>query len=210
MEKYIAVAGNIGAGKSSLVELLCDQLGCIPFYEPVNDNPYLEDFYKDMSGWGFHSQIYFLSRRLRIHHNLINQTGSVILDRTLYEDAEIFAKNLYVQQFINERDYETYSDLYNMIIDLLPPPDLVIYLRSSVNTLKCRIQKRGREYEKEISSEYLDQLNQLYELWIDRFNLCPLLIVPCDDLDFVAKSNHLSLITEKVYQMLMGKSEVHF
>ena len=210
MDKFIVIAGNIGAGKSSLVGLLSAQLGFEPFYEPVNDNPYLADFYQDMTAWAFHSQIYFLTRRLRIHNQLLAVLGSVIQDRSVYEDAEVFAHNLFLQGAIRQRDYDTYQDLYKVLVDFLPPPDLVVYLKASVGTLQKRIALRGRDYERTISSEYLSQLNNLYESWTGSFTLCPLLIVPCDNLDFVARPEHLTLIVDKVKEMLIGKLEVHF
>ena len=210
MDKFIVIAGNIGAGKSSLVGLLSAQLGYEPFYEPVNDNPYLSDFYQDMPAWAFHSQIYFLTRRLRIHNQLLAVQGSVIQDRSVYEDAEVFAHNLFLQGAIRQRDYDTYQDLYKVLVDFLPPPDLVVYLKASVETLQKRIALRGRDYERTISSEYLSQLNNLYESWTSSFTLCPLLTVPCDNLDFVARPEHLTLIVDKVKEMLIGKLEVHF
>jgi deoxyadenosine/deoxycytidine kinase len=210
MERFIAVAGNIGVGKSTLVELLSQKLGYMPFYEPVAENPYLADFYEDMPAWGFHSQIYFLMRRLRIHHQLLDVDGSVIQDRSVYEDAEIFAHNLYLQDAINDRDYETYRELYQVLVEFLPPPDLVVYLRASVPTLLNRIAKRGRDYERTINAGYLSDLNELYESWIQDFDLCPILTVPCDDLDYVAKPQHLTLIVNKVTEILMGKEEVRF
>lgn len=204
------IAGNIGAGKSSLVGLLSAQLGYEPFYEPVNDNPYLSDFYQDMPAWAFHSQIYFLTHRLRIHNQLLAVQGSVIQDRSVYEDAEVFAHNLFLQGAIRQRDYDTYQDLYKVLVDFLPPPDLVVYLKASVGTLQKRIALRGRDYERTISSEYLSQLNNLYDSWTSSFTLCPLLTVPCDNLDFVARPEHLTLIVDKVKEMLIGKLEVHF
>jgi deoxyadenosine/deoxycytidine kinase len=210
MDKFIAVAGNIGVGKSTLVKLLCEQLNWTPFYEPVTENPYLEDFYEDMGAWGFHSQIYFLMRRLRIHRKLIDEKGSVIQDRSVYEDAEIFAHNLSLQDAINDRDYATYRELYQVLVEFLPPPDLIIYLRASLETLLSRISKRGRAYERTISVSYLSDLNELYENWIDEFDLCPVLIVPCDNLDYVAKPQHLALIIEKINEILTGKEEVSF
>ncbi len=210
MDKFIVIAGNIGTGKSSLVGLLSAQLGFEPFYEPVNDNPYLADFYQDMPAWAFHSQIYFLTRRLRIHNQLLAVQGSVIQDRSVYEDAEVFAHNLFLQGAIRQRDYDTYQDLYKVLVDFLPPPDLVVYLKASVETLQKRIALRGRDYERTISSEYLSQLNNLYESWTSSFTLCPLLTVPCDNLDFVARPEHLTLIVDKVKEMLIGKLEVHF
>ncbi len=210
MEKFIAVAGNIGVGKSTLVKLLSETLGWTPFYEPVTENPYLADFYEDMPAWGFHSQVYFLMRRLRIHRQLMKMNGSVIQDRSVYEDAEVFAHNLDRQNAINGRDYTTYRELYRVLVEFLPAPDLVIYLRASVPTLLSRISKRGRDYEKTISAEYLADLNTLYENWTDYFTLCPILAIPCDDLDYVAKPAHLELIVEKVREFLTGKAEVRF
>jgi deoxyadenosine/deoxycytidine kinase len=210
MDKFIAVAGNIGVGKSTLVKLLSENLGWTPFFEPVTENPYLADFYEDMQAWGFHSQIYFLMRRLRIHRKLMDMKGSVIQDRSVYEDAEIFAHNLFLQKAINQRDYATYQELYHVLVEFLPPPDLVIYLRASVSTLVSRISKRNRDYERTISPDYLADLNQLYEDWVAHFDLCPVLTVPCDNLDYVAKPQHLSLIADKVKDILVGKDEVRF
>ena len=210
MEKFIAVAGNIGVGKSTLVKLLSERMQWTPFYEPVTENPYLADFYEDMQAWAFHSQIYFLMRRLRIHRRLMNMDGSVIQDRSVYEDAEIFAHNLYLQNAISKRDYDTYRELYHVLVEFLPPPDLVIYLRCSVSTLKDRITNRNRSYELTISADYLADLNRLYENWVENFDLCPVLTVPCDNLDYVAKPQHLELIVEKVKEIMMGKVDVHF
>ncbi|OQX62898.1 MAG: deoxynucleoside kinase [Anaerolineaceae bacterium 4572_5.1] len=210
MEKFVAVAGNIGVGKTTLVKCLCERLKWTPFFEPQGENPYLADFYKDMRAWAFHSQMFFLTKRLRAHKNLLSHQGSVIQDRSVYEDAGIFAHNLYQQGQITERDYQTYRELYQVLIEFLPPPDLVIYLRASVSTLHHRIEKRGRDYEEEIDLAYLKQLNNLYESWIDNFHLCPVLMVPADDLDFVANGKHLNLIIKKVQEKLMGKEEVIF
>ena len=209
-KKFIAVAGNIGVGKSTLVRLLCSRLGWEPFYEPVTENPYLVDFYKDMSAWGFHSQLFFLTHRLRIHQQIYRFPESVIQDRSIYEDAEIFAHNLFLQGHINERDYHTYRTLYQTVSDFIPPPDLVIYLRASVPTLQQRISLRDRDYERTISDSYLEHLNHLYEEWLKKFLLCPVLTVPADDLDYVAHSRHLDLILAKVQEKLTGKEEVVF
>jgi len=210
MKKFIAVAGNIGVGKSTLVQMLCARLSWEPFYEPVTENPYLADFYRDMPAWSFHSQVFFLSHRLRIHKDLLSFPGSVIQDRSVYEDAEVFAQNLYLQGFFSERDYQTYRALYQTLCEFLPPPDLLIYLRSSVPTLHNRIALRGRTYERTIATEYLAQLNQLYENWIAGFTLCPVLTVPADDLDYVAHPFHLDLIARKIQEKLTGKEEVIF
>jgi deoxyadenosine/deoxycytidine kinase len=210
MKKFVAVAGNIGAGKSTLVALLCKKLGWQPFYEPVADNPYLVDFYADMQTWAFHSQIFFLTHRLRMHRQLLDHPTSVLQDRTVYEDAEVFASNLYLQEKIHPRDYRTYRELYEILTEFLPPPDLVVYLRASVPTLHARINSRGRDFERQITQDYLDQLNQLYEKWIAGFSLCPVLTVPSDDLDYVANTSHLNLIAAKVQEKLTGKEEVVF
>lgn len=210
MKKFIAVAGNIGVGKSTLVEMLCVRLGWEPFFEPVTENPYLEDFYKDMGAWAFHSQVFFLTHRLRSHSKLGQHPSSVVQDRSVYEDAEIFAHNLFLQGYINQRDYQTYRELYETTSRLLPPPDLVVYLRGSVPTLRNRISNRGRGYEQTITADYLLGLNNLYEQWIENFTLCPVLAVPADDLDYVSHSGHLKLIIEKVQDKLTGKEEVVF
>jgi deoxyadenosine/deoxycytidine kinase len=210
MKKFIAVAGNIGVGKSTLVEMISDRLDCQPFYEPVAENPYISDFYKDMPAWSFQSQIFFLTHRLRIHHELLHVQGSVIQDRSIYEDAEVFARNLYVQGNMADRDYNTYRSLYLTLAETLPPPDLVIYLRASVSTLVKRIALRNRDYERSIAPEYLEKLNSLYENWIDHFTLCPILTVPADELDYVAHPHHLDLIASKVQEKLTGKEVVVF
>lgn len=210
MRKFIAVAGNIGVGKSTLVSMLCQRLNAQPFYEPVAENPFLEDFYKDMATWSFHSQVFFLTRRLRAHYELAQQTGSVVQDRSVYEDADIFARNLFVQGFFQPRDYETYRELYETAVQLLPPPDLLIYLRASVPTLLNRISRRGRDFERAITAEYLQGLNDLYEEWISNFVLCPVLTIPSDDLDYVAHAGHLNLIVTKVEEKLTGNEEVVF
>ena len=210
MKKFVVVAGNIGVGKSTLVRLLGERLGWQPFFEPEAENPYLADFYQDMRAWAFHSQIFFLTHRLRTHHQLVDHPTSVLQDRSVYEDAEVFACNLYQQGMLDERDYHSYQELYQVLTQFLPPPDLVIYLRASVETLLDRIRQRGRDYERNISPDYLAQLNQLYEQWIAHFNLCPVLTVPADDLDYVANPRHLELIVQKVRDKLTGKDEVIF
>ena len=210
MKKFIAIAGNMGVGKSTLTALLSEKLGWEPFYEAVDDNPYLADFYKDMQKWAFHSQVLFLSRRLRHHHLLLNRPDSVIQDRTVYEDAEVFAENLYRQGHMGERDYRSYRELYEVLTMFLPPPDLVVYLQASVPTLKYRIAFRGRDFEQDIPTDYLERLNRLYEEWANSFTLCPMLTVPSDSLDFVQNNSHLELITAKIMEKLHGKETVVF
>lgn len=208
MKRFVAIAGNVGVGKSTLTGLLAERLGWKPFFEAVDENPYLADFYADMRTWSFHSQIFFLSRRLRHHRRLLNHPNSVVQDRSVYEDAEIFARNLYLQGDMSERDYGSYRELYEVLTSFLPPPDLVVYLRAAVPTLVERIAKRGRDYERAISPGYLKRLNQLYEELIENFTLCPILTVPADELDFVTHDAHLTLITEKVLEKLQGQEEV--
>jgi len=210
MKRFVAIAGNIGVGKSTLTALLREQLNWEPFFEAVNDNPYLADFYQNMRRWSFHSQIFFLSRRLHHHWQLLQRANSVIQDRTVYEDAEIFARNLYQQGLMDERDYDSYCELYKVVTTVLPPPDLIVYLRASVPTLQERIRRRGRTYEQAIAPSYLEQLNTLYEEWIGGFSLCPVLSVPADDLDFVLNPAHLELITNKILEKLQGQEEVVF
>lgn len=210
IKKFITVAGNIGAGKSTLVKLLSERLDWQPFYEPVANNPYLADFYKDMNSWSFHSQVFFLTHRLCVYQELSVWPTSVILDRSLYEDAEIFAGNLFAQGYMNERDYKTYQQLYSILLNFLPTPDLVVYLRCSVSTLMDRIHKRGRDFERSMDSSYLETLNQAYEKWIAEFTLCPILTVPVDDLNLVANPQHMDLIVRKVQEKIAGKEEVIF
>ena len=210
MKKFVAVAGNIGVGKSSLVERLAQRLAWQPFFEPVGENPYLADFYRDMRTWSFHSQIFFLTRRLRIHRELCDHPTSSIQDRSVYEDAEVFARNLARQGLMLDRDYRSYRELYAVLSQFLPAPDLVVYLRSDVPTLLARIAHRGRSYERDIQPEYLSQLNDLYEDWIANFTLCPVLTVPASDLNYVAHDAHLDLIVSKIYEKLEGKEEVVF
>jgi deoxyadenosine/deoxycytidine kinase len=210
MKKYITVAGNIGVGKSTLVRLLCERLGWFPFFEPEAQNPYLADFYQNMQAWGFHSQVFFLANRLKIHRAVLSCAGSVIQDRSIYEDAEIFAANLHRQGQLSERDYDTYRALYQGIAEFLPPPDMIIYLKASPETLIERIALRNRDYERDISRAYLTGLNELYDQWIENFNLCPVLTVPADSLNYVKHPGHLALIAHKIYEKLSGKDIVNF
>lgn len=181
----IVVAGNIGVGKTTLTRMLAQELGCRVLSEPVEQNPYLSDFYEDMRRWAFHSQLYFLVYRAQMYCTLLRRGGRMmIVDRSIYEDAEIFARNLYELGYMSHRDYQTYWEIYCTWCDLLPRPDLVIYLKASTATLEQRIAKRGREIELALPTSYLARLNELYEDWATRFDLCPLLSVDVDDVDF--------------------------
>jgi deoxyadenosine/deoxycytidine kinase len=210
LKKYIVLAGNIGAGKTTLVALMCELLGWKPYFEPVAENPYLVDFYRDMASWAFHSQVFFLTHRVRSHRALMDDPWSVVQDRSLYEDAEVFARNLHRQGHISARDWQTYQGLYQTFTTLLPPPDLVVYLRASVPTLRRRIAQRGRGFEAGISDEYLGQLNALYEEWIAGFSLAPVLTITSDRLDFVRRKTDLRKVVEVVQERLRGDQGLLF
>ena len=195
---FVAVAGNIGAGKSSLAQLLGERFQWKPYFESVDDNPYLSDFYDDMFRWSFHLQIYFLANRFKCHKEIVESSESVIQDRSIYEDAEIFARNLYDIGKMTERDYTNYVSLFHVMIEYLKPPDLMIYLRANVDTLMKQISKRGRDFEQGIQRSYLETLNTLYEDWINRYKLGPLLIIESDNLDFVNNKRDLDYILTSV------------
>ncbi|MEO8607360.1 MAG: deoxynucleoside kinase [Chloroflexota bacterium] len=180
---FIAIAGNIGAGKSTLTSMLSDALGWEPFYEANAENPYLADFYTDMKRWSFHSQVFFLGKRLEHHHQLVQHPGSVVQDRTVYEDAEIFARNLFEQGNMADRDYDAYKRLYEAVSAFLPPPDLIIYLQGSVDTLMGRINQRGREFEQNIAPDYLARLNRLYDDFAGHWTRSPILSIEIDQID---------------------------
>lgn len=202
---FITIAGNIGVGKSTLTALLAERLDWEPVYEAVTENPYLADFYEDMQRWSFQSQVFFLSRRLKQHHDLLQRERPVIQDRSVYEDAEVFACNLYQQGHLSERDWQCYMDLYRTLATLLRPPHLVVYLQASVSTLRRRIGQRGRGYEQTISDGYLRQLNQLYEAWARNFRLCPVLTVNTDNLNYVQHEAHLDRLWERIEDRLQGQ-----
>lgn len=195
---FVAVAGNIGAGKSSLTRLLGDRFRWKPYYESVDDNPYLSDFYADMHRWSFHLQIYFLANRFKCHKMIVESSESVIQDRSIYEDAEIFARNLYDIGKMEKRDFDNYVSLFHVMMEYLKPPDLMIYLKASIDTLVRQISRRGRSFEQGIQRSYLEQLNNLYTSWIDNYKLGPLLVVPSDNLDFVNKKEDLETIVSLV------------
>lgn len=199
---FVAVAGNIGSGKSSLTKLLSARFGWKPFFESVEDNPYLSDFYADMKRWSFNLQVYFLSNRFRSHKAITEGPGSVILDRVIYEDAEIFARNLFEIGNMEERDYQNYVALYNVMTEYLQPPDLLIYLRANVDTLLRQISLRGRDFEQSIKREYLEQLNRHYESWIENYKLGPLLTVQSGKVDFVNRPADLDGIVDAIEKKL--------
>jgi hypothetical protein len=199
---FLAVAGNIGSGKSSLTRLLSAQFGWTPYFESVEDNPYLSDFYADMKRWSFNLQVYFLSNRFRSHKAITEGPSSVILDRAIYEDAEIFARNLYEIGNMEKRDYDNYVSLYQVMTDYLRPPDLLIYLRANIDTLLRQISLRGRDFEQSIRCEYLEQLYRHYEAWIRRYALGPKLIVESDTLDFVNKKEDMEYVVAMIGKKL--------
>ena len=200
--KTIAIAGNIGTGKSSLVEFLTRTYGIQPFYEPNDENPYLPDFYKDMNRWAFHSQLYFLSNKFRMHQQLEQVAGVVVLDRTIYEDAEIFATALHDMRNFTGRDWDTYWNFYQIILDAIRPPDLMIYLRCSMRTLRQRIRLRGREMENDIPLAYLKRLERLYENWLGSYSLSEVLVLETDKLDYINDMVDCLDVMERVEALL--------
>jgi len=201
---HIAVAGNIGSGKTTLTRLLAKHYGWEAHYEDVDDNPYLHDFYDDMQRWSFNLQIYFLNSRFNKILNIRRSGNTVIQDRTIYEDAYIFAPNLHSMGLMSTRDFENYFTLFNLMSSLIQPPDLVLYLRASVPTLVNQIQNRGRKYEDNIRLDYLRRLNERYEAWIEAYNMGKFLIVEADDYDFPNNTGHLREVIEKIDAELHG------
>ena len=210
MKRLILVAGNIGSGKTSLTERLGERLGWRTAYESVADNPYLPDFYANMQSWSFHLQIYFLGHRAKQHIEMAQDPRSAIIDRSIYEDAFIFARALHHMSNLNERDYLSYRQLFDLVTRNLPPPSLLIYLKAPVPTLVERIRRRGRAMENTISPEYLALLDSFYEDWMRVFDLCPVLTIRSDDLDFVNQSGHLDTVMERIQEKLAGKEELVF
>jgi len=209
-KRFILVAGNIGAGKTSLTERLGEKLGWPTAYESVRDNPYLADFYSDMRAWAFHLQVFFLGHRAEQHLALARSPESAIIDRSIYEDAEIFTRASLALGNVVQRDYDTYWRLYNLVVAHLPPPDLLIYLKAPVPVLLDRIRSRGREIERGMTAEYLGLLESFYDSWASGFDLSPVLTIKSDDLDFVHKPRHLETVMVRVHSILAGKEEMEF
>jgi deoxyadenosine/deoxycytidine kinase len=206
----ILVAGNIGAGKTSLTERLAARLGWQAAYESVADNPYLPDFYDDMRTWSFHLQVFFLGHRAIQHRTLAAAPTSAIIDRSIYEDGYVFARALYQLGNMTERDYYAYRRLFELVVNSLPVPALLLYLQASVSTLMHRIRDRGRNIEAGITADYLALLDSFYEDWLADFDLCPVLTIPADRLDFVRYKDHLEIIVERIKDKLAGKEIVVF
>ncbi|MDB5007374.1 MAG: Deoxyadenosine/deoxycytidine kinase [Mucilaginibacter sp.] len=201
---HIAIVGNIGAGKTTLTELLAKNYGWDPLYEAVDNNPYLEDFYSDMKRWSFNLQIYFLNSRYRQIIEIQKNGHNIIQDRTIYEDAYIFAENLHDMGLMTTRDYENYQSIFDNVTEFIKPPDLLIYLKASVPTLVNNIQRRGREYESGIRLDYLSKLNDKYQKWINSYKLGKLLIIDKDNNDFVNNTEDLATIVQLVERELNG------
>jgi len=192
----------MGSGKSTLVDFLSRTYDVTPFYEPNDENPYLADFYKDMKSWAFQSQLYFLSNKFRLHQKLDRQSGVVALDRTIFEDAEIFATALYQMRKISKRDWETYQGFYGAILDAIQPPDLMIYLRCSMRTLRKRIRLRGRKMEQDVPLAYLKRLERLYDGWIESYTMSDVLVLETDDLDYIHDLVHRLDVMQRIESVL--------
>jgi len=210
VKRMILLAGNIGAGKTSLTERIGARLGYQTAFESVLDNPYLADFYASMQQWSFHLQVFFLGHRARQYMELAAAPQSAILDRSIYEDAFIFARALHHMGNLSERDYLAYRTVFDLIVNKLPPPDLLIYLKAPASVLMQRIHRRGRAMESGISLEYLSLLESFYEDWMCSFDVCPVLTIRSDDLDFVHDSNHLDIVVERIQAKLAGREELIF
>ncbi|MBX3203693.1 MAG: deoxynucleoside kinase [Labilithrix sp.] len=202
MKRYVAVAGTIGSGKTSLVTWLVKRYGLVPYYEPNDENPYLADFYRDMKSWAFHSQLFFLSHKLALHQSLLASKGPAVIDRTIYEDAEIFARNAKSQRFIGARDWAVYERLYEGIKRTLPPPDVLVAVTCSLAATKKRIARRGREMEQAIPDAYLRRLHRLYESWFERYDLGPIVRIDTTNLDYVENLVDLIELQQKLDEVL--------
>lgn len=203
-KKYVAIAGNIGAGKSSLTEILSNYFDWEAYYERVDDNPYLTDFYNDMRRWSFNLQVFFLSSRFKHQQRIEDLDGSVVQDRSIYEDAEIFARNLHQMGLMSPRDYENYVELFSIMTSYLKPPTLLVYLKASVPTLVNHIQSRGRDYESTIRIDYLERLQGHYEKWISEYELGPKMIIDVDELDFVNNDADRRDVLNRIESRLFG------
>jgi len=201
---HIAIAGNIGSGKTTLTNLLSKNFGWDAHFEDVDDNPYLNDFYNDMQRWSFNLQIYFLNTRFNQILSFRRSGKTLVQDRTIYEDAYIFAPNLHAMGLMSTRDFENYFTLFNMLSSLIQPPDLVVYLRATVPALVRQIQKRGRKYEDNIRLDYLKRLNERYEAWIESYKLGKMLIVDVDTYNFIDKPEDLNVVIDKVNASIHG------
>ena len=209
-KRLIIVAGNIGVGKTSLAERLGARLGWHSAFELVADNPYLSDFYGDMRTWSFHLQVFFLGHRAHQYLEMAADPQSVILDRSIYEDAYIFARALHHLGNLTERDYLSYRRVFDLIVSRLPAPDLLIYLRAPVSVLMKRIHSRGRVMESGISADYLLLLESFYDEWMSAYDVCPVLTIRSDDLDFVHKPKHLDIVVQRIQDRLTGKEDLVF
>ena len=209
-KRLVVIAGNIGAGKTSLTERLGARLGWKAAFESVADNPYLADFYQDMRAWAFHLQIFFLGHRVRQYLDLAASPQSAILDRSIYEDAYIFTRALHHLGNITERDYLSYRRVFDLLVGTLPPPDLLLYLKAPAKVLLARIRKRGRPIEADIGLEYLSLLESYYDEWMGNFDLCPVLTLRSDNLDFVHEAKHLDLVIQHIQDKLSGREEMIF
>jgi len=209
-KKMIVVAGNIGVGKTSLTERIGARMGWTTGYESVSDNPYLPDFYANMKSWSFHLQIYFLGHRAKQYLDMVDEPKSAILDRSIFEDSYIFARALYHMDNLSERDYLAYRRLFDLVVNSLPAPHLLIYLKAPVEVLMQRIQRRARGMETGISLEYLALLDTFYDDWLKSFDLCPVLTIRTDNLDYVNQTNALEVVTQRITDKLAGKEVVEF
>ena len=204
----VVVAGNIGVGKTSLTERMGDRLGWRTDFESVSDNPYLTEFYDDMRKWSFHLQVFFLGHRAEQYLEAANDSRSAILDRSIYEDSYIFARALHHLDNINERDYQSYRRLFNLVVKGLPKPDLLVYLKAPVDVLLERIEKRARGMETGITADYLSLLDSFYDEWLENFDLCPVLTIRTDNLDYVNQPKALEIVTDRIREKLAGKDVV--
>ncbi len=200
--KYIAVAGNMGVGKSTLVQFLTAQFGGEAFYEPVDTNPYFAKFFKDMKKWSFHSQIYFLTHKFRIHQQVEKKSGLVVVDRSIYEDAEIFARGLYLSRKMSKNEFDLYWSLYQAMCESLRPPDVLVYLTCDLDILKKRIAKRGRKEEKSVPDAHLRLLQRRYNAWVKRIDFCEVITLNTDNLDYISDEVHRAHVIERLAKYL--------